>query len=349
MPLSRKLMFCLALMMLVLLFIVGIDILSRYIPPFSHSNNIPWEYSEEPDLGWMNISLPDADPDKFRIMVIGGSNTVARKGNYMEVFENEMKRCSSNIQVINLGVAGYGTAQEYIMWTRYKDKYNPHIVMLAFTGANDFSDNLDDMYYGPVFSIGRAHFVLLEGELKKISPKPIKRFLAKYSNMFRYLEAYFAYHFPEIFGAYVQEHMEPFQEFYKPSSKRAKNGVEITQALIQTLNKEVEDNDGKLIIHAIDNAFTVEKELYDKLAVQYGEQFTNLDLFYPVNSIEKFSIKNNIPFINLTNYILEHKKSHPHEHIIIPNIAGHLTPVGNKLVGSTVAKEMIERELISCH
>jgi hypothetical protein len=341
-------MFCLALMMLVLLFIVGIDILSRYVPPFSHSNNLPLEYSEEPDLGWMNISLPDADPDKFRIMVLGGSNTVARKGNYMEVFENEMKQCSSNIQVINLGVAGYGTAQEYIMWTRYKDKYNPHVVMLAFTGANDFSDNLDDMYYGPVFSIGRAHFILSEGALKKISPSQIKRLFAKYSNMFRYLEAYFAYHFPDVFGAYVQEHMKPFQEFYKPSSKRAKDGVEITQALIQALNKEVEDHGGKFLVQASDNAFIVEKELYDKLAVQYGEEFTNLDIFYPVNAIESYSVKNNIPFINLTDYFLEHKRNHPDEHIIIPNVSGHYTSVGTRLVGSTIAKEMIERKLVLC-
>jgi hypothetical protein len=345
---TRGLLFCSALMMLVLLFIVGIDILSRYIQPFAHYNTSPLEYPEEPDLGWMNISLPDADPDKFRIMVLGGSNTVARKGNYVEVFENKMMQCNSNIQVINLGVAGYGTPQEYLMWARYKEKYKPHVVVISFGGSNDFSDNLNEMYYGPIFSIGRAYFVLSNGELKKVSPSPVKSFFVKHSNIIRYLDGFAAYRLPNVFGLYPQEKMEYLMELFNPLSERTINAVEVTGALMLTLSKEVEGHGGKFIIHGFDNAFTVEKELSDSYAVQYGKEFTNLDLFYPVNAIENFSVKNNIPFINITNSFLEHKKIHPSEHIFGSNIAGHFTPLGKNLVGSTIAKEIIGRGFVSC-
>ena len=152
---------------------------------------------------------------------------------------------------------------------------------------------MDVIWYGPSYP-DRAYFVLSEGKLSKVSASPVLAFLARNFNIFRFIEGVFAYKFTHVFGVHVQEDMNSNMEYYDPHNKKSKDGTEITQALIQTLNNEVISYGGKLLIESFSYPWVIEKKLYDKYAVLYKEQFTELDLFYPINVIESYSIKNNM-------------------------------------------------------
>src|SRR5205807_1051946 len=83
----------------------------------------------------------------IRIAVLGDSYTEAFQVNFENSFcpllEQKLRECSGrNIEVINFGVSGYGTAQELITLRNQVWQYSPDIVLLAFTTNNDISDNV---------------------------------------------------------------------------------------------------------------------------------------------------------------------------------------------------------------
>ena len=98
----------------------------------------------------------------LRIAVLGDSFTeavhVPHQQTFWSVMERELTKCSAvknrQIEVINFGVHGYGTAQQLItLRTRVWD-YNPDIVILAFFAGNDLINNskkLESDTYRPFF------------------------------------------------------------------------------------------------------------------------------------------------------------------------------------------------------
>ena len=85
----------------------------------------------------------------FRIAVLGDSFSeamhVPMEQTYWALMERRLKDCAAlrgrNVEVINFGVSGYGTAQELITLRRKVWDYQPDMVMLAMTTFNDISDN----------------------------------------------------------------------------------------------------------------------------------------------------------------------------------------------------------------
>jgi hypothetical protein len=89
-------------------------------------------------------------PHTLRIAVLGDSWAEALQVPIEKTFWDAMGRklseCESlpggyQVEVINFGVSGYGTAQELITLRRKVWAYSPDIVLLAFNGGNDVTDN----------------------------------------------------------------------------------------------------------------------------------------------------------------------------------------------------------------
>jgi lysophospholipase L1-like esterase len=89
-------------------------------------------------------------PGTLRIAVLGDSWAEALQvpveKTFWDVMGRKLSECESlpqgkQIEVINFGVSGYGTAQELITLRRKVWAYSPDIVLLAFNGGNDVKDN----------------------------------------------------------------------------------------------------------------------------------------------------------------------------------------------------------------
>jgi len=87
--------------------------------------------------------------DTVRIAVLGDSYTEAMhlpmEQAYWSLLEQKLRQCNAfpgkQVEVINFGVSGYGTAQELITLQQKVWDFSPDIVMLAFTTLNDVYDN----------------------------------------------------------------------------------------------------------------------------------------------------------------------------------------------------------------
>lgn len=87
--------------------------------------------------------------DTFRIAVIGDSYcealSVPLEDAFWSVMKKDLRECAAfggkQIEVINFGVSGYGTAQELLTLREKVWKYSPDLLLLAITTNNDITDN----------------------------------------------------------------------------------------------------------------------------------------------------------------------------------------------------------------
>jgi hypothetical protein len=77
-------------------------------------------------------------PGRARVLLLGDSVTF---GSWVRDGETFAALLDGRYEVINLGVAGYGTAQELLKFEHDGIGYRPDVVVLNFTVANDVSDN----------------------------------------------------------------------------------------------------------------------------------------------------------------------------------------------------------------
>ena len=87
--------------------------------------------------------------DTVRIAVLGDSFSeamhVPMEQTFWSLLERKLQECNAfpgkNVEVINFGVSGYGTAQELMTLRQKVWDYSPDLVVLAFTTYNDIYDN----------------------------------------------------------------------------------------------------------------------------------------------------------------------------------------------------------------
>jgi lysophospholipase L1-like esterase len=82
-------------------------------------------------------------PGTFRIVVLGDSFMEAYQVALEESlpFRLQERLASRGVEVVNLGVGGYGTAQQLLYLEEEGLRYAPDLVVLAFFAGNDISNN----------------------------------------------------------------------------------------------------------------------------------------------------------------------------------------------------------------
>ena len=81
----------------------------------------------------------------LRVISLGDSNTqgyeVRQNQTYSAVLERALSRNGRQVEVINTGVSGFGTAEQLVLLENEVIRYQPDVVVVGFF-ANDFDDNL---------------------------------------------------------------------------------------------------------------------------------------------------------------------------------------------------------------
>ena len=115
--------------------------------------------------GWRDVDHDVEKPDGvFRILVLGDSFMEAYSVKLEDTFSRQVEELAratgKNVQVISMGVAGYGTLQEYLVYREIGHLYNPDLVLVGFYGLNDVSHS----------SLELAAILTEEGRVTNVSP-----------------------------------------------------------------------------------------------------------------------------------------------------------------------------------
>jgi lysophospholipase L1-like esterase len=120
-------------------------------------------------------------PDVYRIVILGDSFTEALQVDddvpFPKVLETMLNGLGGTprIEVLNLGVSGYSTAQELLLLRLFGPRYRPDLVMLAFFNGNDLQENSAALSGGSGNLWTRPYFVRGEtGMLELVAPPELK-------------------------------------------------------------------------------------------------------------------------------------------------------------------------------
>jgi hypothetical protein len=97
--------------------------------------------------GWRDLEHDVEKPDGvYRILVLGDSFMEANSVKLDDTFHRHVEELAratgnNNVEVINMGVAGYGTLQEYLVFQEIGHLYNPDLVLVGFYDGNDVINN----------------------------------------------------------------------------------------------------------------------------------------------------------------------------------------------------------------
>jgi GDSL-like Lipase/Acylhydrolase family len=96
-------------------------------------------------LGIRERELSDIAPD--RILFLGDSFTWGYDAEVDERFTNLLQKELPQYGMVNAGIAGYGTDQQFLLMERLWSQVNPKVVVVTFCVDNDRDDNSSNIRY----------------------------------------------------------------------------------------------------------------------------------------------------------------------------------------------------------
>ena len=118
-------------------------------------------------------------PGKKRVLVLGDSYVWGVSAGQDDLFTNPNVH-GTNDELINAGVSGYGTDQEYLFYLHAGQKFDVDQVVLVFTPYNDVTNNLASKqysYFKPYFTLNNGELVLHTDHVRNSSVRNfIRRF-----------------------------------------------------------------------------------------------------------------------------------------------------------------------------
>jgi hypothetical protein len=317
-----------------------------------HSEFSPAFYMiSDPERGWQNLpnvegwqrqegeayirinsaGLRDGNSTKikpentFRIAVLGDSFTFAAQVPseqiYTSILEEKLAACKAfegqNIEVINFGVQGYGTAQQLLTLRQQVWDYQPDLVLLAFYLGNDVIDNskaLESNHYRPFF-------VYQDGELvpdysfrdlgleysDRYFITVADRFPAWLVNRSRILQVAKKAEL-EAKKRQAVDHFNRLtaQIFQSPQTKNWQEAWQITDDLITTINEEVKKNNSDFLLMLIADPIQVHPDEIERETYRLSLDVKDFD--YPDKRLQQLSNSQEFPVLSLTQPFLNFGK-----------------------------------------
>jgi hypothetical protein len=218
------------------------------------------------------------------------------------------------VEVINFGVSGYGTSQEYLTLQHFVWEYSPDIVLLAFLTLNDFNDNCRELADRP--GILRPYFVLrgdgLELDTSFVGDPAYRsqktRFLGS-------LRDWLAFHSRvhqlydrarKILAAPQEKFMDSLErgrlglfegEYREPADSSWEHGWRITELLLLKMRDEVARHNARFLLVTLTNAIQVYPD--STIRRKFTDSRGITDLFYADHRLERFAHDHGIEVVTL--------------------------------------------------
>jgi hypothetical protein len=148
------------------------SLLGWVLKPDSVSTNRAWEFmhlirTNSKGMRDDEVSM-ETKLGMRRILLLGDSFAMGDGVEEDFMFANLLEQRMRDTEVVNMAVSGYGTDQELLSFREYGKQYGADIVMLAFTIANDFRNNMSHTQYG----LKKPRFIL-DSDVLRLTGAPV--------------------------------------------------------------------------------------------------------------------------------------------------------------------------------
>lgn len=311
--------------------------------------------------GLRNREIDERQEGVRRLMILGDSFTMGRAVREEELFSSLLEHqlnggSQRRYEVVNAGVPGYGTAQEFLLMKELADDGVIADAYLLVIFVNDILDNqrltYGDLNENPV----QPGFVLDEkgGMVLQYQPQyrefKSSEFVSSRRSMFRILsilrvkiEAYLQTEpalvdFARTLGLQVEIPRVPgiLNAWYRPDLR--KNGVPLMKGLIREVRDQAHRYNASLSVALVPSPLMVYGDTYGPMLERSFPDDVSVhefrsDPLRPHSTVGTICQELNIPFVDLYPPFMEFRD----QSIFIPE-EGHLSSYGHSLAGRTLAR-----------
>jgi hypothetical protein len=273
------------------------------------------------DLGWVpreNVSQQGVHQNQFglrgpdntqlkntgkkRVLVLGDSYVWGVGANQEELFTTP-EVYGTNDELINCGVSGYGTDQEYLFYLRTGQRFDVAQVVLAFTLYNDVENNLNPKQYGylkPYFTLNDGQLILHNDHVRYSRVDSFFRDLNQESRVWNVARE--GVH--EFFNTLLRRPSKSLGTEVVVS-EADRNGIELTLAILKKLKEAVEARHAEFYVAFIPYKPRVESHLpgnhpfapllaagLSQMGVHYREPYPEF-LKSAIDGVDPFNVGDN--------------------------------------------------------
>lgn len=311
---------------------------------WKHKKNVSYkfvtpEYTASLTFNSKGLRGPDISYEKsddvYRVMILGDSYTegytVDLEDSFPEILRNELSKKVRNkkVQVINSGVGGYSTDQEYLYMKEEGRKYKPDLTVLMFC-ENDVYFNTQPMYWRgckPYFMFGDGKLILKNTPV----PKPFGQSQPKSSGLAlprSYLLSYLIERYEYMVMARIKDPTPTTKIGVIKYDQDIDNSWLITEAIIKELKLLLDSENCGLVVSYIPKVELIHGDL------SRSAMGNEIDLDKPRNILSYICSKNQIAFIDLTEGLRANKGTGR----LYYKKDEHWNKNGHKLVGQILAR-----------
>jgi hypothetical protein len=268
----------------------------------------------------------------YRIAVLGDSYAeafhVPQEKAFWSLLTAGLARCPAfagkTVEVLNFGVSGYGTAQEFLILKDRVWDFQPDLVLLAFFAGNDVRNNSKSLEWEPIrpFYVFRDGRLVLEDQFRSSKAYQLRRtalyrlFYFAHRNLrtVQLLKRVLA-RTPSGPGGNPQGTGLAFETgldtavFSEPKDPRWADAWKVTEGLLAMMRDEVQSHGSRFCVVSLTMGVQVHPDpgVRDQAARTFGVD----DLFYPDRRVVDFLGRIGVPAMSLApafqSYAQEHK------------------------------------------
>jgi hypothetical protein len=265
----------------------------------------------------------------FRIIVLGDSFTWGFGVEHHDIFTEIMERDLRNVEIINMGVSGYSTDQEYLQFKKEGSRYNPQLILLLFFEDDIYHNMLQTnfiIYSKPKFSLVNGKLVLTSMPSSEVSTiRKTHYFLRTHSIIYNIL-----------IRAYLYSSTGPMKFFRRQVSRmkewlngnEMENPRDLTFAILRELVALAEAKSARVVIVKVathNDALEYDSTRSDRLA--------------------EFCRTEGIPFINLAAHFQSYLQVNKQASLQLPHDR-HWNAEAHGLAAKIISSYLKEKALI---
>ena len=303
-------------------------------------------------------------PNTLRVAVLGDSFTEAIHVPVEQTFWSKLERklgnCDAvkgrkNVEVINFGVQGYGTAQELIMLRQKVWDYNPDIVVLAFYIGNDVINNspkLEYDRYRPFFVYDASGKLVPDMAFRNLAPIDrneravsfVDRLPGWIVNNSRILQVakkadldIKKRQLSKDFTALSAKNLQ------QPEDAAWREAWRVTEGLIVTMRNEVVQKKADFLVVTIGDPIQVGRDV--KIRKDFTTHNNIQDLFYPNRRLEKLGAREGFRVLNLAEQFQGYTEKYQvcaHGFDNSVPCGGHWNELGHRLASIMINQNLCE-------
>ena len=272
----------------------------------------------------------DYEKKNFRIVILGDSMTFGNGVNIEESYPEYLRELFSNqnVEVINLGVPGYGINNEYLSFIEEGSKYNPNIILIGYV-TNDWNthqmikkDNekyiIDKNYSLPINDKG-----LLASSSNKFSVRSVHLFLLFNIKSYSFVYTKMRLLLSGIINKYWDTEVIPAY-FWDSNSLEYKQAYDGYYSILKMLKKRTNATIVIFIGPFRENVLNSE-DIQKQFSIAY-----DVNVLQTQNSIKEIANRLNISVIEVTYNNTD----------IFIKTDGHWNAKGNKMMADTLYSEL---------